>query len=57
MGISSSTEIFQKAMIHILEGLEGTECIMDDSLVWGRDQDEHDENAVKLLLKIRAQAE
>ncbi|UYV76843.1 K02A2.6-like [Cordylochernes scorpioides] len=41
-GISSAPEIFQKRMGQILEGLEGTLCNMNDILVYGSCQEEHD---------------
>ena len=41
-GISSAPELFQKRMNAILSGLEGVLCWMDDVLVFGRDQEEHD---------------
>ncbi|UYV70501.1 K02A2.6-like [Cordylochernes scorpioides] len=41
-GISSAPEIFQKRMGQILEGLEGTLCHMDDIMVYGSCQEEHD---------------
>ena len=34
-GISSSPEIFQKAMSQLFEDVEGAESIVDDILVWG----------------------
>ena len=42
LGISSAPEIFQCTMSQILEGLEGTLCQMDDVLIHGVDQSEHD---------------
>ena len=42
-GISSGSEKFQKNMTQILEGLEGVECNIDDILVHGQNQEEHDE--------------
>ena len=39
--ISSAPELFQKHMKRIPEGLEGTVCHMDDILVFGADQREH----------------
>ena len=53
MGISSSPEIFQRAMTDALEGLEKTECIMDDILVWGQDDPDHDDQVEKFLQRIR----
>ena len=41
-GISSAPELFQKRMGQILEGLDGVLCQMDDVLVFGSNQQEHD---------------
>ena len=41
-GISSAPEHFQKRMSKILAGLEGVLCLIDDVLVFGKDQQEHD---------------
>ena len=41
-GITSAPEYFQKQMSSILTGLEGLVCMMDDILVYGRTQEEHD---------------
>ncbi len=51
-GITSAPEIFQRKMAEILEGLEGTEVIMDDILVHGRTIEEHDERLKKLLQRL-----
>ena len=40
--ISSGSEKFQKCMSQILEGLDGVECNIDDVLVHGATQEEHD---------------
>ena len=40
-GISSAPEFFQCAMEKILAGLPGVVCLMDDVLVFGRDENEH----------------
>ena len=42
-GISSAPEYFQKRMDKQLYGIEGVKCRMDDILVIGRDQAEHDQ--------------
>ena len=47
-GISSAPELFQKRMKRIMEGLEGTVCHMDDILVFGADQVEHDSQLEKI---------
>ena len=41
-GVSSGPEYFQREMSRILEGLEGIVCLMDDIVIFGRDQPEHD---------------
>ena len=48
-GISSAPELFQKRMSVILMGLKGVLCWMDDVLVFGRDQKEHDDRLKAIL--------
>ncbi len=52
MGISSAPEIFQK-MTELLAGLEGCEVVMDDILVYGIDEKEHDTRLEKVLDTIQ----
>ena len=52
-GISSAPEIFQHQMSQMLAGLPGTVCMMDDVLVFGATQEEHDNNLKRLLRTIR----
>ncbi len=51
-GISSAPEHFQKRMNMILEGLDGTLCQMDDILIYGSTQDEHDQRLELVLCKL-----
>ncbi|UYV60823.1 K02A2.6-like [Cordylochernes scorpioides] len=51
-GISSAPEIFQKRMGQILEGLEGTLCHMDDIMVYGSCQEEHDKRLETVLTRV-----
>ena len=51
-GIKSASEVFQKAMDHLLEGYP-CEVIVDDILVWGSTEAEHDRNLLKVLDRIR----
>ncbi|UYV60281.1 K02A2.6-like [Cordylochernes scorpioides] len=51
-GISSAPEIFQRRMGQILEGLEGTLCHMDDIMVYGSCQEEHDKRLEKVLTRV-----
>lgn len=52
-GISSAPEHFQKRMSRTLEGLEGVLCQMDDVLIWGATQKEHDERLRKALTRLQ----
>ena len=51
-GISSGSEKFQKTMNQILLGLEGVECNIDDMLVHGKDQQQHDERLEVVLKRL-----
>ena len=53
-GISSAPELFQKRMGQILEGLDGVLCQMDDVLVFGSNQQEHDFKLHAVLKAIKA---
>ena len=48
-GISSASEFFQKRMSETLEGFPGVSCRMDDVLVCGSSQKEHDECLEQVL--------
>ena len=41
-GITSASEIFQKTIEQVLEGLPNCKNISDDIIVWGRNREEHD---------------
>ena len=53
-GISSAPEIFQCHMSHMLEGMEGVTCHMDDILVHGTDQTQHDTRVRAVLQRLQA---
>ncbi len=53
MGITSAPEHFQSQMREILADCENV-CLMDDILVWGATESEHDKNLAKVLEKLRA---
>ena len=42
-GITSAPELFQRRMKSILSGLSGVPCLMDNVLIFCKDQAEHDE--------------
>ena len=52
-GITSAPEHFQRRMSSILEGLEGFVSRTDDVLVYGKDQQEHDERLMAVLQRLR----
>ncbi|CAJ1049307.1 uncharacterized protein K02A2.6-like [Xyrichtys novacula] len=49
-GISSASEVFQRAIAQMIEGLEGVVNIIDDLLVWGDSVAQHD-HRLRLLLQ------
>ena len=51
-GISSASEHYQKRISAILQGLEGVVCLIDDILVFGRDQTEHDDRLHAVLQRL-----
>jgi len=51
-GISSAPEYFQKRMDKELSGIEGVKCRMDDILVIGRDQADHDQRLKQVLDRL-----
>ena len=49
-GISSAPEHFQRRMLEILKDLEGVVCLIDDTVIHGSSQEEHDKR-LKLVLR------
>ena len=52
-GISSAPEHFQRIMSKLLVGLDGVVCQMDDMLVFGTSQEEHDQRLHATLNRIQ----
>ena len=52
-GITSALEHFQRRMSEILGDLEGVVCLIDDVLVHGRTQEEHDERLFQVLSRFQ----
>ena len=48
-GIRSAQEVFQKRMSQLLGDLPGVETDIDDILVWGTNQQEHDRCLLAVL--------
>ena len=51
-GISSAPELFQKWMSGILLGLDGVVCQIDDVLIFGANQEEHDSRLIAARERI-----
>ena len=51
-GLSSAPSVFQKMMSTILAGLKGVQCYLDDVIIWGCTQIEHDENLKAVLTRL-----
>ena len=51
-GITCAPELFQKRMNALLKDLDGVLCLMDDVLVYGKSQSEHDDRLVAVLNRI-----
>ncbi|KAL7851936.1 hypothetical protein SRHO_G00177210 [Serrasalmus rhombeus] len=52
-GIVSASEIFHRAMEHVIEALEGVRVYIDDIIIWGSSIQEHNERLTKVLQSIR----
>lgn len=52
-GISSAPEHFQRRVSEILSGLKGVLCQMDDVLIFGKDEAEHDRRLEAALRRIQ----
>ncbi len=52
-GITSAPEVFQRRMSEILQDVEGAVCSMDDILVHGKSQDEHDTTLLVVLQRLQ----
>ena len=53
-GISSAPEVYQKRMSMLLEGLNGILCLIDDVLVFGHTEAEHDHRLKTVLGRIQS---
>ena len=52
--ITSALEYFQKRVSEILQGVDGVVCLIDDNLVHGKTQEEHDKCLTVVLQKTAA---
>ena len=52
-GLSSGPKVFYRTMHHILSGLEGVNCFIDDVIIWGSTREEHDQRVRRVLERLR----
>ena len=52
-GITSAPAIWQRLMDQILEGVDGTSCILDDMIITRKDDDEHLANLEEVLKRLK----
>ena len=52
-GLHSASEIFQQAVTEIIEGVEKTVNLQGDIIIWGSNQEQHDETLFEVLDRIR----
>ena len=52
-GITSAPEHFQKRMSTILRDMEGVVCLIDDILIFGKDQQEHDDHLYAVMKRLQ----
>ena len=52
-GISSAPEVYQKRMNQILEGLPGVVSLIDDILIFGQNQEDHDARLRSVLERLQ----
>jgi len=52
-GLSSSQDIFQRVMSEMFEDIEGVEVVVDDILVWGENEQQHDARLSQVLERAR----
>ena len=51
-GLASAPSCFQRMMTHILCGISGITCFIDDIVVYGKSKEEHDINLGAVLHKL-----
>ena len=53
MGITSAPEVYQHRMKQVFEGLDGVEVMMDDVLIWGKNEKEHNDRLRAALERVK----
>ena len=52
-GISSAQDVFQSIMSEMFEDIEGVEIVVDDLLIWGETEEQHDSRLEKVLQRAQ----
>ena len=52
-GLCSAQDVFQDVMSELFRGIEGVVVIVHDLLIWGQNQQQHDERLKQVLEKAR----
>ena len=52
-GINTDGEIYQRIMTEMFEDMEGVEVIVDDILVWGENEEQHNQRVERVLKRVR----
>ena len=52
-GISSAQDVFQAIMTEMFEDIDGVEVVVDDVIVWGTTEEEHDKRLKKVLQRAQ----
>ena len=52
-GVHCTSEVFDKCIIKIIDGLRGCAHIKDNILVWGKDKEHHDQNLRAVMDRIQ----
>ena len=53
LGVTSSPSIWQRAIDQVLQGISGTQCILDDMIITGETDEEHLENLENVLKRLQ----
>ena len=54
-GLSSFQDIFQRIMSEMFHDTEGVEIVVDDVLIWGESEEQHDTHLIQILEKSATQ--
>ena len=52
-GLSSAQDVFQRVMSQMFEDIEGVEVVVDDILIWGENEQQHDDRLIQVLERAR----